>query len=149
MDSAGICWNLLDSAGIHWTPLESTGLHWNPLDSAGICQTLLESAGLCRTLLESTGICWTLLDSAGLCWNPPDSAGQVCWTLSGWILQILAESGDFRWILADSLQTGHVNLAHVTLTKSGIWVRRNLPESNRSCGGVYSPPCLHISKIQC
>ena len=99
--------------------------------------------------MDSAGICWNLLESAGLCRNLLDSAGQVHWTLSGRILQIPAESGDFRRILADSLRTGHVNLAHVTLTKSGIWVRRNLPESagicwnllesDRSCGGVYSP----------
>ena len=100
MDSAGICWNPPDSAGIRQTPLESARLRWNPPDSTG------------------------------LRWNPPDSAGQVHWTLSGWILQIPA----------DSLWTGHANLAHVTLTKSGIWVHQNPPESDRSCGGVYSPP---------
>ena len=110
----------MDSAGIRWTPPESARLRQNPPESARIR--------------------WTPPESAGLCWNPPDSAGQVHWTLSGRILQIPAESSDFRWIPVDSLQTGHVNLAHVTLTKSGIWVRRNPPESDRSCGGVYSPP---------
>ena len=75
-------------------------------------------------------ICLSLVESLR---NPLDSAGQVHWTLSGRILQIPAESGDFQWILADSLWTGHVNLAYVTLTKSGIWVCRNLLESAGIC----------------
>ena len=119
----------MDSAGIRWTPPESAGLRQNPPDSARIHRNPPESAGICWTPPESTGIRRTPLESAGLCWNPLDSAGQVHWTLSGRILQIPVESGDFRRIPADSLRTGHVNLAHVTLTKSGIWVRWNPLES--------------------
>ena len=113
------CWNLLESAGLCWTLPESAGLRWTPPDSAGIR----------RNPLESAGIRWTLPESTGIRRNPLDSAGQVHWTLSGRILQIPVDSGDFRRIPADSLWTGHVNLAHVTLTKSGIWVRWNPLES--------------------
>ena len=72
-------------------------------------------------------------------WNSVESAGQVHWTLSGRILQIPVESGDFQRIPVDSPQIGHAKLAHVTLTKSGTWVCRIPAESGRSYGGVYSP----------
>ena len=107
----------------------------------------MDSAGIRQNPLESTGICWNPPDSTGIRWNPLDSAGQVHWTLSGRILQIPAESGDFWRIPADSLRTGHVNLAHVTLTKSGIWVHQNPLESSRSCGGVYSPPKSYAKSL--
>ena len=108
----------MDSAGICWNPPESAGVCWNPLESTGICWNLPDSAGICWTLLvRSTGLC--LVGFCRFQWNPVN----------------------FQRIPADSLQTGHANLAHVTLTKSGIWVHWNLPESGRSCGGVYSPHC--------
>ena len=73
--------------------------------------------------MESAGVQWSPVESTGVWWSPVESAGQVHWTLSRRIPRIPV----------DSPQTGHANLAHVTLTKSGTWVRRNPADHVGEC----------------
>ena len=99
------------------------------MDSAGICWNLPESAGICWTPLGSAGIRWTPLDSTGIRWTPPESAG-LCWT------------GPLDFVWSDSADSGGLPLDRTCefgpCHTHKVW-DLGPPESDRSCGGVYSP----------
>ena len=129
VESSGIWWSPVESGGIWWNPVESGGIWWSPVESAGVRWSLVESSGIHWNPLESGGIWWSLVESAGICWNLLDRSTGLCLVRFCRFRRNPVISGGFQ----QTPPTGHGNLAHVTLTKSGTWVHQIPLDSARIC----------------